>query len=88
MMISDFNLTELDLTPKNGEPSANKPESGDVRITKDDRIIVVTKVDEPLVGNNMYVHALINGELLEPNIKLWSTILLLLQASPVGRLKL
>lgn len=88
MMISDFNLAELDLTPRNGKPNADKPEPGDVWISKDDRVIVVTKVDEPLIGNNRFVRVLMNGEVIAPNIKSWKMFLLSLQAFPVGRLEI
>ena len=87
MIISELNTTELGLTIVNGIPSAIKPECGDVWITEDDRLIVVTKVDEPSFGNLVYVHARINGELLESVIQRWSMVLLSMRAVPVGKVK-
>ena len=87
MMISDFNIKEIGLSATNDIPSGNKPEFGDVWITKDDRVIVVTKIDQPSFGNITRIHACINGEFLSPNIEIWPMVLLSLQASPVGRVR-
>lgn len=86
MYISELNLTELGLTPVNAIPSAAKPESGDVWITEDDRLIVVTKVDEPFHGATKLC-ARINGELTESIIQRWSLVLLSMRAVPVGKVK-
>ena len=87
MSISELNLTELDLTPVKGTPSATKPEFGDVWITEDDRLIVVTKVDEPMHGA-IKLHARINGEWIEVNVNLWPLVLLSMRAVPVaGKVK-
>ena len=87
MLISELNTTELGLTTINGIPSATKPEFGDVWITEDNRLIVVTKVDEPSFGKNTYVHARVNGELTESIIQRWSLVLLSMRAVPVGKVK-
>lgn len=87
MIISELNTTELGLTVVNGIPSAIKPECGDVWITADDRLIVVTKVDD-LAFNTPRVYAHINGEFLERNIKIWPMVLLSMRALPVvGKVK-
>ncbi len=87
MLISELNTTELGLTTINGIPSATKPEFGDVWITEDNRLIVVTKVDEliPLISNQ--IAARINGERVEVAINLWSMMLLSMRAVPVGKVK-
>ena len=87
MLISELNFTELGLTPIKGTPSATKPECGDVWITEDDRLIVITKVDEYSFGNIPRVHACINGKWLDPSIKWWSMVLLSMRATPVGKVK-
>ncbi len=87
MLISELNIIELGLKIVNGIPSATKPESGDVWITEDGRLIVVTKVDDPSFGNNTYVHARINGELIESIIQRWSMVLLSMRTVPVGKVK-
>ena len=86
MIISELNTTELGLTTINGIPSATKPEFGDVWITEDNRLIVVTKVDEPMHGA-VKLHARINGEWVEANVNLWSMMLLSMRAVPVGKVK-
>lgn len=86
MNVSELNLTELGLTPIKGIPSAIKPEVGDVWITEDDRLIVVTKADEPFHGaTNLCVR--INGELTESITQRWSLVLLSMRAVPVGKVK-
>ena len=87
MLISELNTTELGLKTINGTPSAIKPECGDVWISEDNRLIVITKVDEPSFGNYTYVHARVNGELIESNIQRWSMMLLSMRAVPVGKVK-
>lgn len=88
MLISELNTTELGLTIINGTPSAIKPECGDVWITEDDRLIVVTKVDEYSFGNIPRVHACINGKWLDPSITWWPLVLLSMRAVPVvGKVK-
>ncbi len=87
MIISELNTTELGLTIVNGIPNAIKPECGDVWTTEDDRLIVVTKVDDPSFGSNTYVHARINGELIESIVQRWSMVLLSMRAVPVGKVK-
>ena len=85
MIISELNTTELGLTIVNGIPNAIKPECGDVWITEDDRLIVVTKVDDPIYGTKL--HARVNGEWVEVNVNLWSMMLLSMRAVPVGKVK-
>jgi hypothetical protein len=88
MIISELNLTELGLTPVKGIPSAIKPEVGDVWITEDDRLIVVTKVEEPSFGNSISVYARVNGENVESIIQRWPLVLLSMRAVPVaGKVK-
>ncbi len=84
--ISDL-IEHVNLSAKGTLPTANKPEYGDLWLSKDDRMIVVTRVDEPSMGNIPRVHACINGEWLEPSIRLWPMVLLSLQAKPLGKLK-
>lgn len=86
MIISELNTTELGLKTINGTPSAIKPECGDVWISQDDKLIVVTKVDDSLYVNP-HVNARINGQYLDINIKLWSLVLLSMRAIPVGKVK-
>lgn len=84
--ISDL-IEHVNLSAKGTLPTANKPEYGDLWLSKDDRMIVVTRVDEPSMGNIPRVHACINGEWLEPSIRLWPMVLLSLQTKPLGKLK-
>lgn len=87
-LIEISNLIEhINLSVKASLPTAHKPENGDLWLSKDDRMIVVTRVDEPSNGDISRVHAYINGEWLEPSIRLWSMVLLSLQAKPLGKLK-
>ena len=86
MILSELNTTELGLTTVNDIPSAIKPECGDVWISQDDKLIVVTKVDDSSYVNP-HVNARINGQYLDINIKLWSMVLLSMQAVPVGKVK-
>ena len=87
MLISELNLTELGLTTVNDIPSAIKPECGDVWISQDDKLIVVTKVDDSSYYVNPHVNARINGQYFDINIKLWSMVLLSMRAVPVGKVK-
>jgi len=80
-------IKQLDLSSKGTLPTAHKPEHGDLWLSKDSRMIVVTRVDEPSIGNIPRIHACINGEWLEPSIRLWPMVLLSLQAKPLGKLK-
>ena len=86
MLISDLNLPELSLTPVSAIPSATKPEFGDVWITEDGRLIVVTTVDESFHGA-IKLHARINGEWIDTTVDFWSLILLSMRAVPVGKVK-
>jgi len=85
MLISEFKTKELGLTVTNNLPSAIKPEIGDIWLSEDDRLIVITKIDDLAFGNIARVHACVNGEWLEPTINLWPMVLLSMKALPLGR---
>lgn len=80
-------INHVNLSAKDTLPTTNKPERGDLWLSKDNRMIVVTNIDKPSFGNITRIHACINGEWLEPCITLWPMVLLSLQAKPLGKLK-
>lgn len=84
--ISDL-IEHVNLSIKDALPTAHKPERGDLWLSKDNRMIIVTNIDKPSFGNITRIHACINGEWLEPCITLWPMVLLSLQAKPLGKLK-
>lgn len=86
MTIVDFEIID-GLSVDNGLPKGRNPVKGDVWISKDKRLIVITKIDAPSFGNISYVHAYVNGKYIQENVEWWPMILLSMQASPVGRVR-